>query len=207
MSKRTPTDTRNSAQRSPREPAGYEPLTGHGPKVRTDVVDVYVFRRATAREERAAGTRAGEDGAERNPTIMLLQLLRAGEPMKDTWQPVMGHLNKGETAWQGALRELREETGLREGAPEFLGFWALEQVYPFYIAAIDTIVMSPRFVVEVSDKWSPVLNGEHSELRWVHQDHIESRFLWPGQRLACRELVIAIADPASISREALRVPR
>ena len=132
---------------------GYEPITSNGAKIRADVVDVYVFARAPRTEVRndphadAGDAWPGRGGG--GTEIQFLQLLRAGAPLDKTWQPVMGHANAGETSVACAWREMDEELGLKLGDPAILGMWALEQVYPFYIAAIDTVVISPRFCCEV----------------------------------------------------------
>jgi dATP pyrophosphohydrolase len=117
-----------------------------------------------------------------------LQLLRAGDPLRNTWQPVMGHVEAGETAARAALRELEEETGLSRRAPALLGFWALEQVSPFYVAALDAVVLSPRFAVRVAPAWSPVICPEHESFRWARGDDAAA-FMWPGQRTAVREIL------------------
>jgi dATP pyrophosphohydrolase len=162
---------------------GYRDRPCGGPRVRTDVVDVYVFR-------------AGERGVE------FLQLLRASDPLGQTWQPIMGHVEPGESAVQTALRELREEVGLEVASPQCLGLWALEQVHPFYIAAIDSIVMSPRFACEVGAGWTPRLNEEHTAWRWVSDARA---FMWPGQKRCVEEILEEIVRGDSLSRERLRV--
>ena len=172
-------------------PPGYQPHTAHGARIRADVVDVYVF----AREPDAAGMEE----------VRFLQLLRSGAPLDGTWQPVMGHVHAGETSAQCALREMREEIGLDAGDASLLGFWALEQVHPFYISAIDTVVMSPRFCAEVRAGWAPALNEEHTAHRWVHETEIDRDFMWPGQKACCREIVREIVADCSLSRERLRV--
>lgn len=168
------------------EADGYRPTPRGGPNVRTDIVDVYIFRE-----------RAGE-----GPAAEFLQLLRAAEPLAGTWHPVMGHVEQGETAVEAALRELREEVGIEAGRGGLLGLWALEQVHPFYIASIDAIVMSPRFVAKVGRAWEPTLNAEHRAHRWVND---ASEFMWPGQKLAVREVRDEILDPLSVSRGSLRI--
>lgn len=201
-------------------PDGYQAHTGHGAKIRADVVDVYVFTRiepgGNDPRERAAAkastARAYESEAEwpkgatkgsRDPIVYFLQVLRSGPPLENTWHPVMGHVEAGETSVQCAVREMREELGLERASA--LGMYALEQVHPFYIAAIDTVVMSPRFCVEVTADWSPVLNDEHAEFRWVRETDIDSMFMWPGQKAACREILREVVRDASLSREWLRV--
>lgn len=153
-----------------------------GPRVRTDIVDVYVARR-------------GALGLE------FLQLKRAKEPLRGSWQPIMGHIESGETAVAAARREMREEVGL-EG-PAVLGLWQLEQVHPFFLAGSDEIVMSPRFAAEVAMAWRPVLNQEHSEFRWVQESNVGEMFVWPGQRAAIAEASRVLRG--DISAEGLRI--
>lgn len=149
-----------------------------GPSVRTDVVDVYVFRR----------TGGG---------LEFLQLLRAdgehGGRLARTWQPLMGHVDEGETADVTAWRELREEVGLVRTDPALRGLWALNQVHPFYIVARDQIVMSPRFAAEVDPAWAPTLNEEHTDWRWVTSSDASAAFMWPGQAMAIDEIERYIA--------------
>lgn len=170
---------------------GYRRRASGGPRVRTDIVDVYVFRRRRA----AKGARG---------RIEFLQLLRASEPLARTWHPVMGHIEKGETAVECAVRELREEVGIDAGGEEAIGFWALEQVHPYYVAAIDQIVLSPRFALQVRAGWAPQINEEHAGVRWVARAEVAKKFMWPGQAAACAE-VVALVRPGSLAAGALRV--
>ena len=195
-----------------RSPSGYRVMPGHGPRIRSDIIEVMVFR---------APEGSGPE---------LLQIKRARDPLKDTWQPVMGHIEPGETAVQAALRELREETGLACGADvpsaipsapsslppvpsaqspvpsPFLALWALEQVHPYFIAAIDSIVLPARFAVQASPSWTPTLNAEHTHHRWVPASDAAQWFMWPGQAAAARELITHLLTPGSLCREALQLP-
>lgn len=171
-------------------PDGYRERPVGGPRLRSDIVDVYLFR---ARD-------GGPGSAE------FLQLFRAGDPLGDTWQPVMGHVEPMETAVQCAVRELSEEVGLRPDDPAILGFWALEQAHPYYVVAIDAIVLSPRFACRVREGWAPILNGEHTAHRWVKLADVERMFMWPGQKRACEEIAAELLRPGSLAEERLRVP-
>lgn len=192
-------------------PLGYQPLTPNGAKIRADVIDVYVFTRVGAGDPRArtrGPARPYEDAPEwkpDRPVVCFLQLLRAGAPLENTWHPVMGHVHTGETSAACARREMEEELDLGAADPAILGLWALEQVHPFYIAAIDTVVMSPRFACEVRPEWSPRLNEEHTAFRWVTEREVDAMFMWPGQKACCREILREIVADASLSREGLRV--
>ena len=84
--------------------------------------------------------------------------------------------------------------------------WALEGVHPYFLASLDAIVLSPRFAVEVSEGWSPRLNGEHDGFRWVNARRAERHFMWPGQIAAVRELVGSLVEPAHVIA-ALRATR
>jgi ADP-ribose pyrophosphatase YjhB (NUDIX family) len=164
---------------------GYRVDAVAGPRVRTDIVDVYVFRR-------------------RARTLEFLQMKRSSEPLMGTWHPVMGHVERGETAVACALRELVEEVGLAPTGKGFKGMWALEQVHPYYVAPIDQIVLSPRFAVEVAAGWKPRVNDEHSAVRWVTRAQAAKRFMWPGQVAACAE-VAGMVRAGSLSRGALQI--
>lgn len=206
---------------------GYRRQVGPGPRIRTDIVDVYVFTRVAphanppkptfAPRGRNPGSSASTGGMEsessgsEKPDLYFLQLLRTKPPLHNTWHPVMGHIDAArgsaaqETASATAKRELVEELGLRANDPKFLGMWALEQVHPFFLEALDCIVMSPRFAVEVSPGWAPTLNHEHAEYRWVHHRDRRAAFMWPGQLQSLAEIMETIVPHNSISREFLRI--
>ena len=158
-------------------------------KTRTDLIQVFVFRRPT--QGNAPGGKPG--------SCELLQLRRAKDPMRGSWQPVMGHADPGETAIDAAIRELREETGLGpDQASGWLGLWQLDGVHPFFIARADTIYLCPVFAAEAPGGWEPTLDDEHDAHRWVGSDALE-RFLWAGQRASVRELIdeIVLNAPAA----------
>jgi len=162
----------------------------NGPRIRTDIVDVYVFRQRLPKE---------------GPSVEFLQLRRREEPLAGSWQPVMGHVEAGETATDAAVRELREEIGLQAAGMECLGLWQLNGVHPFYMARGDAIVMSPRFAAQVRPEFEPRLCEEHDAWRWVAPEDVETCFMWPGQRLAIQEVMREIVGAASRSREHLRL--
>ncbi len=145
-------------------------------QVRTDVVDVYVVRVHNAATE-------------------FLQLRRAEEPLRGTWQPIMGHVDSGESSLAAALREMLEEVGLERR--DTLAMWALEQVHPYYIARLDAVMLTPRFAALVPDSWTPRLNAEHDDTRWVTCAEVETNFVWPGQRACCAEIASLVEHPDS----------
>src|SRR4051794_12642482 len=113
-----------------------------------------------------------------------LQLRRAaGEYGAGMWAIVRGKIEASETAWQAALRELREETGL---VPE--EFYALNTVETFYLSQDDTVWHVPGFVAVVRRDVTLTLNDEHDATRWVGRDAIDASFLWPGERAQLAEV-------------------
>ncbi len=157
-----------------------------GVPIRTDLVEVFVFRRT------AAG-------------VELLQMRRrsASKIAPGAWQPVMGHLAAGERAFDGARREVEEETGLHGAA--CLGWWQLEQVRPFFVAGANAVFLAPRFVVEADSSWEPVLNREHVAYRWVSLGEADAAFVWPGQREALREFARDVLEPGAPGAALLRL--
>ena len=142
------------------------------PRVLCDIVDVYPFRRI------AGG-------------VEFLQLRRAaGQRMAGTWQAVHGHIRPGEHVVAAALRELREETGLRPRA-----LWQLQFVHSFYVAPEDAIRLCASLAAEIDPQAGVRLNEEHSDYRWLPADHALVQFLWPGQRRAIREILDEIILP------------
>jgi 8-oxo-dGTP pyrophosphatase MutT (NUDIX family) len=172
-----------------------------GPRLRTDVVDVYVVKRADS-------DLPGEHAA---PAAMswgswlVLQCQRAGSgELCGTWQPVMGHVQEGERATNTMAREAKEELGLDVRGSEAVGVWQLEQVMPFYVASNDCVYLSPRFVVQVVSSWNPRLNHEHSSHRWVGLSSEKQLFMWPGQHQALTEIE-HILNPQTLANHWLRV--
>ncbi|MCC7205213.1 MAG: NUDIX domain-containing protein [Phycisphaeraceae bacterium] len=158
-----------------------------GPAIRTDIVEVYVFRQLN-----------------HGGTAEFLQLHRASGVMTGSWQPVMGHVEEGETAVRAAARELAEETGWQIGR-DTLGFWQLESLNGFFLAEQDEVMLCPGFAVHVPPTATPTPDGAHDGFRWVRRDMTDRAFLWPGQRQAIEQIVRDILPGDSPLRETLRL--
>lgn len=158
-------------------------------KPRYDMIQCFVLRPTT--------------NPDREHTHDFLQMRRAaGDFMGGTWQTVYGRIEADETAWQAALRELREETGL---AP--VQFYQLDTVNTFYLAATDEIWHVPMFCAIVDPQAQVTLNAEHDAVRWLAQTEATDAFIWPGEKLALIELFREILGDGQARPHMLIDPR
>ncbi|TNE57515.1 MAG: NUDIX domain-containing protein [Alphaproteobacteria bacterium] len=109
------------------------------------------------------------------PQVLLLK--RIGAPLDGEWCQVAGRLEKGEKAWEGVLRELREETGL---APD--RFYSGDICEQFYNAFADVITLIPVFVAWIDRPQRVTLNEEHSEYGWFTLEEALTRLPFQSQR-------------------------
>lgn len=106
-----------------------------------------------------------------------LLLRRTGKRLRGHWQMIAGKIEKGETAWQAALREIREETGLHVRE-----LYAADTVEIFYAPAQDLIDLTPVFVAVVPSKACVELSREHDAFAWLTAAQAEKRMIFAEQR-------------------------
>lgn len=126
--------------------------------VRCSVVSVVVVRGA------------GEDAR-------TLLLHRAEEHLRGLWTYVAGHIEPGEKAWQAALRELREETGLHAAA-----LYSVDRCETFYDVHDECLAIVPAFVAFVDAGAEVRLNHEHDDHAWLPFAEAIARLPFGGQR-------------------------
>lgn len=126
---------------------------------------------------------------EQNEVHHLILKRSAAVVYSQQWRMVGGKVKEGEKAYETALRELKEETGL---APS--QFWTLPSVNSFYEHKSDTIYHIPAFGARLGGRTKPKLNHEHSEWQWIKENEIDRFIVWPEQRRLMRLLASIIKN-------------
>ena len=127
-------------------------------KMKVRVIDAYVYRKTMK-------------------AIEFLILKRAKTKIYEhLWQGVAGKIEEGEKAWEAAIRELREETGLTP-----LKVFIADHVSSFYEKHGNRLNFVPVFGIEV-DSQKVILSTEHCDFKWVKLDVGLSHLVWNGQK-------------------------
>lgn len=130
----------------------------------------------------------------RTPAGTQVLLLKRVGNLKGEWCQIAGKLETGETAWQAALREMTEETGLTPSQ-----FYSADICEQFYEVSLDTITLAPVFVAYVEPDAQVVLNPEHSAFLWVSIDTAIEMVPFGGQRKVLRyiedEFIVRSPNP------------
>jgi len=140
------------------------------PKIVSDLVDTYLFRKINAR-----------------PQFLVLRR-RTETPRGDVWQSIHTRVAPGETALDAARRDVQSCTGL---VP--IRFYSADYVAQFYDHGSDSIVLAPTLAAQVNPK-SPVTVGpEYSDFAWCDLEETTSRLIYSAQRWAVRHIYDIIA--------------
>ncbi|MBA4406163.1 NUDIX pyrophosphatase [bacterium] len=127
--------------------------------VTSNLIEVHIFRLA------------GEE-------LEFLLLKRAAHDIfPGLWQMVTGSIDNEEKAYEAAIREIKEETGLTP-----VKFWVVPNVNSFYSPKQNQIYMVPVFAALVDCNIDVVISEEHSEYRWLSKEKALQLLAWPGQR-------------------------
>ncbi len=110
--------------------------------------------------------------------LEFLLMKRAGHKIfPGVWQMVTGNINQNEKAYETALREIKEETGL---IPK--EFWVAPNVNSFYSADDDSVCIIPVFAAKVARSSIIRLSEEHVEYKWLQKEEAKKLLAWQGQR-------------------------
>jgi 8-oxo-dGTP pyrophosphatase MutT (NUDIX family) len=120
------------------------------------------------------------------------------------WQCVTGSLETGETMAAGALRELREETGL--AAADIEVFSETDIVNWFHAADGDAVLCEVVFAVRVRRDAAVTLSVEHDDLRWCAPGQARELVVWPAYARAIEQLEWLVANPDRAAAYRLPTP-
>ena len=135
------------------------------PRIVSDIVDVYVFRRLNGRVQ-----------------FLLLQR-KPDVSMANTWQAFHGQVRMGDTTLHTVNRVVREAADL-----EVDTVYSADYINQFYDEGRDAVVLSPVFAVTVKAQ-SPVrLSPEYRDAGWYDRDDATIRLPFSGQRWAVRHI-------------------
>jgi len=109
-----------------------------------------------------------------NGEYKVLLLKRATPVLKDIWCYIGGGIEEGEKAWESALREIREETGITK-----VSLYTSNKFDQFYSSIEDYIYIAPVFVGYV-DEEDVILNYEHTDFKWMSFIEAKERAYLPG---------------------------
>jgi len=93
------------------------------------------------------------------------------------WQMVTGKIRKNEKAYNAALREIKEETGLKPKR-----FWVVPNVNSFYSHEKNHISLMPVFAAEIELNSKVTICNEHCDYGWFKPNEAKKMLAWPGQK-------------------------
>lgn len=167
-----------------------------GVPVTPDVVDVVVLHREPIARGRA------DAGAGHRWRVLVLQR-GDGTRCAGSWELVHGRIERGERPEAAAIREVREETGLRTRRLYCI------TVTAFYLPGrgVKTVVVFAAIVGERGAAEPPRLGPEHAAARWLTLAAAGRRVTWPREREALTYAAHLLrTGDAGVAEDVLRVP-
>lgn len=116
-------------------------------------------------------------------------LLRRTGYLAGLWCQVAGGIEQGEKAWQTAIREVREETGI-----VLSELWSADILEQFYEVDKECITLVPVFVSTVQKNTKVILNDEHDAYKWVKFEEANALLSFPGQKKALAAVKAEFVD-------------
>ena len=112
--------------------------------------------------------------------LMMLRNRKKEDPNEGKWIGIGGRIEEGETPEEGALREIKEETGIDVRSLCFRGIvFFINTVYETEYMYLYT---SSDFDIPEGDP-SYLSACDEGELHWVDIDRIDDLNLWNGDRI------------------------
>lgn len=109
---------------------------------------------------------------------------------EDTWALPKGHLDPYEDEHEAAIREVREETGVRVTLDEKLG-----DISYWFRAGSDRIHKTVSFFLLLWSSGEPMpQQAEVEEVRWFPLDRVHERLSYVGERNVALKAAEVLAD-------------
>lgn len=157
------------------------------PRIVSDIVDVYVFRRLNARVQ-----------------FLLLQR-RPDVALPHTWQSFHSQVRVGDTTLETVQRTVKDLCGLNVDE-----VYSADYVNQFYDEGRDALVLAPVFAVTVRPQAPIDLGPDFRDAAWFDRDEATARLAFSGQRWAVRHIdeIMGMGDAeASIYRIEVSTPQ
>ena len=103
------------------------------------------------------------------------------------WETIHGRLDPAERPEEGAIREVREETGL-----EVARLYNVT-VQPFYLHMFGTVQLAVVFAAFIDEPGVVKLGEEHQAFEWLSPHDAAARFIWPREREALSQILHLLA--------------
>ncbi len=119
-----------------------------------------------------------------NDQMKFLLLKRSpDENYPNIWQMVTGKIKENEKAFEAALRELKEETGLNA-----LEVYSVPIVNSVYLSESDEVCLIPVFACRVNANSEVRISNEHTEFKWVDEEEAIKLLNWESQKYSVKLL-------------------
>jgi dATP pyrophosphohydrolase len=140
------------------------------PRIVSDIVDTYLFRKINAR------------------TQFLVLLRRSETGTDDTWQSIHSKVLPSETAFDAARRDIEAATGI---VP--VRFYTADYIGQFYDPGTDTVVLAPTLAAQVAAKSRVTVSSDFGDYAWCDLEETTARLRWSSHRWAVRHIYDVIA--------------
>lgn len=96
------------------------------------------------------------------------------------WDYAKGHLEEGETAWRAAVRELREETGIKQ--VDRVGRFERDMHYVFFSPKKGRVHKTVTFFLGKTTTSEVKLSEEHTGFAWLGYEEAMQRLTYDNAR-------------------------
>lgn len=115
------------------------------------------------------------------------------------WDYAKGHLEEGENAWKAAVRELREETGIRQ--VDRVNRFQREMEYWFYSPKKGRVHKTVTFFLAKTRTEKVTISDEHRGYAWLGYEEALERLTFANAREMLRAAEESMGETRNANRE------